>query len=66
MSCLTLKSGLAEAAKIFDDYTEAKNKRESANANKVHQQPHLKPPLFSRRQNYKTFFLSYLQMGQIS
>ena len=51
----SFRRGLAEAAKIFDEYTEAKNKRESANANKVQQQPHLKPPLFTRVKSNKPY-----------
>ena len=45
---VSFRKGIAEAAKVFDEYTEKKNHREAANANKVQSQPHMKPPMFSK------------------
>ena len=40
--------GVQEASELFERYTEAKVKREEANAHKVKGQKHLKPPLYTR------------------
>lgn len=52
---VSFRKGLAEAAKVFEEYSEEKNKRESANANKVQQQSQMKLPLFTRIKNNKPF-----------